>query len=360
MQKTPTIIHIYPESGGIFDYAKVIDSVYEAEGYIVKKITVNDTSSPSLATVSKSDDRIYHIEFGVNDYKLFWLSWNLAKTAQNKVIVTIHDPGTVIYNLSGILIPLRAGKLTTIFYRAVRKLLNSVMRRYFIPRWRKKNITRIYLNKRDANDGYYLPHPTYEQAPVDRKNRGKKSSSLKVGFSGYWGKWKGIDNLVEACERIVKKTKLTLVIAGKTVDDGDSYQEHVEKLAAQNSFIELPGFIEPQNFTSFLEGLDLLVLPYHLEIPGGVSGMAQRITELGLPVIATRTPALLGQIGEGNAIFVEPANTESLRQGIEEYLANQGMYDSRAEKLQKNLYKTNGWEEVGRLLTEIIKEVSSK
>lgn len=359
MLSRPIIKHIYPKSGGIYDYSQVIDRVYRSQGFTVQTLIVKDDHPIAIKSITSTDNAIYHIELGVNDNHLFWLSWKLSRSSRNKVIVTIHDPGKVVHNLSNIKIPANAGKLISITIGAIRKPINAILRRYLMPKWHSGSIIPIYLNKRDAVRGYYLPHPTYTQKPAVKSNVTKKSETIKLGFSGYWGKWKGMDELIHACENISKVSNIKLIIAGKTVHDNDSYQKHIEQIATQQSFIELPGFIEQNLFTQFLSSLDVLVLPYYLDIPGGISGMAQRVAELAVPVIATKTPALIGQIGAENAIFVEPANTSSLQKGIEEYIQNKRQYDLRAINIQKEIYETNGWSVVGSMLGAIINEATT-
>lgn len=358
MKNKPTITHIYPASGGIFDYAQIIDQVYELEGYVVKQIVLSETDELPVVDNQKT---IVHIELGVNDSRLFWLSWRLAKSAKNKVVVTVHDPGKVIYNPSNIAVPTNAGSLGGLLYKVARKLVNSIIRGYVMRTWQRMNITKIYLNQKDAEDGRYLPHPTYIK-DIARTNRSTttKPVVINIGFSGYWGKWKGIDELVEACGQVVEKGfSINLVIAGDTVSKQDTYRKHISQLAKANSFINIIGFIPKQKFTNFLASLDVLVLPYHLEIPGGVSGIAQRAIELAVPIIATKTPALLGQIGKENAIFVEPASSESLAEGIMEFLNNKSKYNDLAHVVQEKVYRSNSWEQVGSQLSSIIGEVTN-
>lgn len=150
--------------------------------------------------------------------------------------------------------------------------------------------------------------------------------SLRVCFVGRISPEKGIESLVEAAARVVRRIgEARFVIAGApfTIDDG-IYLEGLKLLVGElglSERIEFPGYVE--DIRGLLAGCDLLVLPSKRE---GLGRVVLEAMAMEKPVIGFATGGLKEIISEGaNGMLIDPGDIDSLAGAIVKVLTDRGL-----------------------------------
>ena len=82
--------------------------------------------------------------------------------------------------------------------------------------------------------------------------------------------------------------------------------------------------------------------------------MAMRAAELGVPIIASDTPALKDQLGPEGAAYVTPKDAEALASALEAFLSQPDTAIKRAKLNQKHIFADHSWTRVGTDLKTIV------
>ena len=133
-----------------------------------------------------------------------------------------------------------------------------------------------------------------------------ESSPCKFAFVGRLIELKGVDLLLEATARALRRHDLELHIIG----DG-SIRPRLESLAAKQipgDRVVFHGFVPQHQCAQLLAGYDALVLPSLHECGGAVVLEAMA---MGLPVIATKWGGPADYLDANTGILVEPNSRES-------------------------------------------------
>jgi glycosyltransferase involved in cell wall biosynthesis len=145
---------------------------------------------------------------------------------------------------------------------------------------------------------------------VFRRAEGSMSQSGSVrprfAFVGRLIEWKGVDLLLKATAKALRRRDLELHIVG----DGE-IRSQLESLAADLELgdrVVFHGFIPQDQCARFLAEFDALVLPSLYECGGAVVLEAMAI---GLPVIATKWGGPADYLDERTGILIEPTGPES-------------------------------------------------
>lgn len=360
MSKKTRVVHIYPKSGGISDYARTIDQLYGILGYEVVVVLVdhNTTIANVIEQHSGAEPDLYHLEMGAGDSRVFLLGRKLLKESKRPQLVTVHDPGVGVYNpidnsmAHSSYAPVRfAGKI-------LRKTANTILGKRLKGNYMSDpRVSSIYLRENlvVSPREYFLPHPTFHSN--DQIKRSLTAKPDTVGFLSFWGRGKGLETIAEVWEQHTN-WPFKLVVAGSTATTGDSYARGIRtRLERLEPRPELKGFIADDQIDNFLMSLSVLLLPYWDNIPNGTSGMALRAAELGVPIIASRTNALLGQLGEQGATYVIPASAESLSAALNSLVTNWQDIQARALDTRKKIQASSSWPVVARQLQNIVEKV---
>lgn len=151
------------------------------------------------------------------------------------------------------------------------------------------------------------------ELPATGGRRPEGPNSAVIGFLGRLVHLKGADVLLQAMRDIVPVyPSLICRIAG----DG-SERGHLEQLARSlglSSNIQFLGGIEPDAVPSFLESLDLVVVPSRWE---GFGLVAAEAMAKGLPVVASRVDGLAEVVAHGETgLLVPPDDPAALAQAV--------------------------------------------
>lgn len=168
--------------------------------------------------------------------------------------------------------------------------------------------------------GVALVSSTLLDSEVESVKRQRESDVFRVLFVGYLRREKGIDLLVEACERVAKGTsrKMELWVVGPAElnDDGASQEirESLERLkqVMSVSFLGHKKF-GPELFQTFADA-DVLVLPSRSE---GTPRVLVEARAFGCPVIATRVGGIPTSVQDGvDGLLVPPEDAEALTEAL--------------------------------------------
>lgn len=336
-----TVLHCYPDSGGVGLYAESQRPVYQ----LLKDFTVatrgwpDDASPQSVVDhVRQARPAIVHFEIGSNQASLYKASRTLLQTnPEIKQVVTVHDPQIVVLHPSGWQLP--SGLSPQLLPRKIARLvLEKTINRSQLRGWlQSKKIQFITLRPRALVGATYLPQLPYYKPSVSSKPVPK--APLRVGFVGYWGESKGIGTLLDAWQLGISPFEATLTLYGDSFVPHDSYAAAI-KQQAERQGVTLAGVpARTVDLTKAIRGLDIVVLPYWPENPAGVSAVAMRVAELGVPVIASRTPQLVEVLSD-LATYYKPAKSErALHTQLETVIKNYAPALKQAQRLQKKLYE---------------------
>jgi glycosyltransferase involved in cell wall biosynthesis len=145
------------------------------------------------------------------------------------------------------------------------------------------------------------------EIPIQRETRAR-SGPIRLGVLGRVSPEKGILQALDCLRRMGDTSHWSLIIGGT---GPESYVEEVKK-AAQGLPVEFPGWVESQ---SFLEGLDLLIVPSRWDEPFGRIVIESHA--VGVPVVCLRRGGLPELIDHGQTGWIfDDWDTNRLREAI--------------------------------------------
>jgi len=206
--------------------------------------------------------------------------------------------------------------------------------------------------------------PTSGLTPAEAKRRiGLHESYRTILFFGRIAKYKGLDLLVDAFERIaVDDQRYRLIIAGESTSD---WAEHwneiraaIESSPMREQVIKEIRHIADEEMEKYFKAADVLVLPYRDISQSGVLFMSH---SFGLPVIATDVGAFREEIVEGtNGLVCRRNDPKDLARVIECYFSSE-LYrslDERRANIQNLVRLGHSWDIVAKATSHVYARVS--
>ncbi|HEY6736296.1 MAG TPA: glycosyltransferase family 4 protein [Candidatus Saccharimonadia bacterium] len=363
-----TILHVGPAKHGIAAYDLQIDQIYRQQGFAVEPVLVDDDTAVRevvrqlAGRLAAQPEAVCHFEIGSGDQPILAMSRALLAQTGRPQLVTIHDPGVVVKHPLAVPGTLHTQRAVALPAKAVRNTLSATVGKRLLASYlADRRIVRSYLRPdlAESQSGTYIPQPTYHpELPAVPAGH---SGSLRIGFGGYWGLGKGLETLLDAAEEVLSddpRPDMRLVVGGGTSGPHNAYAEGLRQRARQvDPQAELPGFVDDDALDSWLQSLDVLVLPYWPELPNGTSAMAMRAAELAVPIIASNTKALSGQLGPDGASYVTPKDTPALVAALRAFIADPEAARRRAVATQQHIFAGHNWAVVGRALSAYVQKL---
>lgn len=150
-------------------------------------------------------------------------------------------------------------------------------------------------------------------------------------FLGRIARYKGVDALIEAIEGLPEDSYAQLTVAGMIVNE-PAQRGRPDKVHWRI------GWLEEDEVNELLQEHDILILPY---LEASQSGVLTLGIASAIPMICTRVGGLPEQLGEEEAVWVEPSAT-GIRAGIQILLHEPERYGQIVEALQDQR-KNSGW-----------------
>lgn len=148
----------------------------------------------------------------------------------------------------------------------------------------------IQQMKSDMSIGY-SPHPLYNhfKDKIDkleaRKQLGLQTNGKYVLFFGMVRKYKGLDLLLDAMEKVVKQNSdIQLIIAGEYYEDETVYLNKIETLGLAKNVKSINQYIPDDEVHLYFSAADLVAQTYHTATQSGISQIAMHYEK---PILVT-------------------------------------------------------------------------
>jgi len=169
-------------------------------------------------------------------------------------------------------------------------------------------------------------------------------------YQGFITEGKGVEILIKAFRQVHQIDHNTLlVIAGCFRRGNTRYAQLIGSLIMEKSPTEsiiITGFVPEEKLPLYFFASDVIVLPYTETDILGSSAVLADVALAGKPIVATRTPKLLGLLRDGhNALLVDPGSVEQLATAILSVLSDEKTATSLATTLRKDAL-TRTWDKI--------------
>jgi glycosyltransferase involved in cell wall biosynthesis len=235
----------------------------------------------------------------------------LLRTAGLKVAVTLHTIGDTVrldqHGVDGIT-RLGLSVANWLYLRAdlVTVTLES-MRRVLQERFHAKNVVHVS----HGTWGARVPEPPTVARPT-------------ILAFGFWGAFKDADLLLEATERLrARGVDAQLVLGGGAHPYFPQIYERLREQCGRKPFVRMTGYVPEAQLHDLFTSASVVVLPYRTN--AGASGVLNLCRSYGRPVVVSREPGLLEQLGvEGGRALVFD-DVESLSDVLHTVLTNRDL-----------------------------------
>lgn len=336
-----------PFRSGIADYARAYKTAVETHSHWRLDVADEGSRAPGntlravlaarrMAKTWQSSGRLraaafVHAEIGVRQHQEFWTLFWLARLAPGTpYFVTVHDPPIVVapalyplaFGLRGATVrrALRVFDYTPVGRMVVRSVLDRASGVFVLSRPGREAVRSIV---RDPAKVEALPHPALGRPscghPQDRSGR-----ALRVLFLGFWGPGRGLEVLLEAAERVLRRKPgaLRLILAGG-VEEGGTNRAYVEawrgriERSSVAAAVDLPGFVPGDRLDGVFSDTDVFVLPTTRREWLQTSGVLFRAMGAGLAVVASDVGVIPEEIRHGKTgLLVPPGDAAALAEAL--------------------------------------------
>jgi len=149
-----------------------------------------------------------------------------------------------------------------------------------------------------------------------RNNR----SGNTILFFGKVRKYKGLEVLLAAFEKVLSKVESNLMIVGEFYDSIERYENLIRRHHLEGRVRIDNRYVPNEEVAAVFEQADVLVLPY---VSASQSGVARIALSNGLPVIASRTGGLAETIiDQVNGLLFPPGDPQALADQILRYFGD--------------------------------------
>lgn len=184
-----------------------------------------------------------------------------------------------------------------------------------------------------------VPHPVYESfGEIIDKTTAKTKIGLDhqnvILFFGIVREYKGLDLLLKAMPEILKKHKITLIVAGEFYEKKDDYLNLIQELRIKDFVQIYPEFVESEKVRLFFSAADAVVLPYKSATQSGVVQLAYHFNK---PCIVTDVGGLAEVVINNKTGFVvAPENPVKIAEAVSRFYT-----DNREKEFSENIITEN-------------------
>jgi glycosyltransferase involved in cell wall biosynthesis len=198
-----------------------------------------------------------------------------------------------------------------------------------------------------------IPHGATVVANLRRRRDVLRPTALTWGLLG---PGKGIEWVIDSLVGLKELVPTPLyIVAGRThpkvlARDGEQYRQGLAQRALDLGVSHMVHFDNTYrdllSLTSLIETADVVVLPYDSK-DQATSGVLVDAIAAGKPVIATRFPHAVEQLGSGAGILVHRKDSDALGAALTEFFSNSVLAEQMAREARR-LALGLSWECVGR------------
>jgi glycosyltransferase involved in cell wall biosynthesis len=277
------------------------------------------------------DVALAHAEIGVKQHEEFWTLFFLARLApETPFCVTVHDPPIVV---APALYPLALGLRAATVRRALRlfdytpvgrMIVRSVLDRasgVFVLSEAGREAVRGLV--RDPARLKTLPFLAYG-ASRRGGNDATANRTSKVLFLGFWGPGRGLETLLDAVEKALRRRpgSLQLILAGGVEEGGvnrryvDAIRARIERSHAVGS-IQVLGYVPAESLDSVFGEADVFVLPSRRTGWLSSSSVLFRAMGAGLAIVASDVGVIREEIRHRETgLVVPPVDADALAEAL--------------------------------------------
>jgi glycosyltransferase involved in cell wall biosynthesis len=354
-------LYVRPDRGGVRVYSDLmLGPLTQVEGLDVESVLVKERTPWGIVRgvglglrLARSRHDALYVELGAHGTRAAWAVL-VAGALGKKYVLTVHDGAIVVETMFPFIVLRSLPKPICSVANRLSRLADAMFKRALVNRVVGRASSVFSLATDQVVSGRrtrHLPPPSY----VRCQHTYVPPATPVVGFVGFWGGAKGIETLTRALTHLHEDGfTCRAVIGGSTGDVEDVYSRAIRRSAAESGVnVEFPGFIPDDRLEPFVSGLSALVIPYLREHPASSSGVAVWGLSLGVPVVASDTPALRRQLGEA-AIYFEPGNATELAAALRCVLSDPEAATERARNGQEEFFRRHSDRAVSRLLAEYL------
>ncbi len=180
---------------------------------------------------------------------------------------------------------------------------------------------------------------------------GINNNDQVILFFGYVRKYKGLDILLKAFPKILKKFPNTfLLVVGEFYDKPESYFKLIKELNISERVKVINQFVPNEEVANYYLASDVIVLPYRSATQSGILNVAYGFNK---PVIVTNVGGLAEFVIEGKTGFViKPDSEDEILKGYEEYLIKKDEEIFKENIIEYN--HKNSFYNLPKLISQII------
>lgn len=190
-----------------------------------------------------------------------------------------------------------------------------------------------------------------------RKNNSISRNEVVISYVGSWEKWKGVDVLIRAYVRVLKKAhNCKLILVGGSPKEISQTQQLIKKLNIDRKKILLTGFLPWIEAVNYLKISDIGVIPNIRTTIGSRYTSPLKLFECmgaGLPIVASDLPSIREILTNKEALFFEPENENDLAEKLIN-LINDKVKREQMKFLVSQRVKDFTYEERCKKITEVI------
>jgi D-inositol-3-phosphate glycosyltransferase len=206
--------------------------------------------------------------------------------------------------------------------------------------------------------------PRSDLTPAEAKQRlGLRESDRAILFFGRIVRYKGLDLLVDAFERIAPRDlSYRLIIAGEPMRESAQHWEDlhrkIESSPMREQVVQEIRYLADSEMETYFKAADVLALPYTQIFQSGVLFMSH---SFGLPVIATDVGTFRNDILEGtNGYVCRPNDPDDLARTIDGYFSSE-LYrnlNERRASIQSRVRLSHSWDIVAKTTSDLYGRIS--
>ena len=202
------------------------------------------------------------------------------------------------------------------------------------------------------------PHPLYSQfGSKINKQKARERLGIKekrvVLYFGLVRKYKGIEHLIKAVDKVLEKFDVRFLIVGEFYVKKKEYLELVNSIRRFHKVTIVDRYIPDEEVSTYFSAADVVVLPY---VSATQSGIVKIAYHFEVPCIVTNVGGLKEDVKDGETGFVvEPGSELSLAEAIVKYFK-----DDCERKFIENIKATKSkysWERFVSDLMELYREL---
>lgn len=195
----------------------------------------------------------------------------------------------------------------------------------------KKDVVKLY---RVAEEKIRVIAEGYASKAQTKPKDQISNSKPYLLFIGRLEERKNVVRIIEAFEMLKKKYGISheLVLAGKPGYGYARIKQQIARSIYQDVIIE-KGYVTEAEKWELLQNADAFLFPTLYE---GFGIPVLEAQSVGVPVVTSNTSSLPEVAGDG-AVFVDPLRTESIAEGVQRLLSDEGFRSGIIEKATQNV-----------------------